>query len=133
MAVTVTMRQIRAKLLQLVQPFVVNITVFADEAFTLWAQWGKNDSLELTDGDEEFTLNKHNLKFVVYRTDSQLYSRREITEREKRPNGENESTTRFRRDSLLACFLPSLKRRHTTAMRGTAVCAMPSENVRGKR
>jgi len=68
MMVDVTMKHIRTKIFELVQPLMVDDTVKLDDKwpFTLWASFGFNKFTKLEDDDEEaFNLNQRNLKFLV--------------------------------------------------------------------
>jgi len=67
MTVAVTMRQIRARIWTLIQPFLVdsNLTIDDEWPFGLWACWGFNQNCQIQDDDEVFGLNQRNLRFVV--------------------------------------------------------------------
>lgn len=75
MKLRVTMRQIRARLWELVKPFVADESLQASDElpFVLWAQWGYQDREEMKDVDEEFVLSKRNLKFCVHWEDVTQY------------------------------------------------------------
>jgi len=72
-----TMREIRARLLPMVLPFVRDQDI-NEVPFQIWVQWGSGYwhyyELEITDSDESFELqHKNNLEFRVYWFDTSQY------------------------------------------------------------